>query len=228
MKAMVVFLLVLFMCAGCREEVASAGHVQTDSATNRESDVRISATSRESDERISVIEREMSNMPQKLAGKGWDTLFWGNDLAKSIVELDDRNERIHLMNRYLNSLSQLEQLLNVHRSISQAFRNYELLLEPCVAFTGEPEIAERVLEVMCNCIRLHRQEVRKWADAINSEPNRRKRVPLKNIHGCLSSEFMVFTNRIERDYFPRIKSHGLSAERHEIWRKRIDDAAGRQ
>ena len=227
MNTTIVLLLVLFLCAGCREEVANSEDVQTDSATNREREVRISVTSLESDERISVIEREMSNMPQKLTGKGWDTLFWGSDLAKSIIELDDRNERIHLMNRYLDSLSQLEPLLNVHRSISQAFRNYELLLESCVAFTGEPEIAERVLESMCDCIRLHRREVRKWADAINSEPNRRKRVPLKNIHGCLSSEFMVFTNRIERDYFPRMKSHGLPPDRHAIWRQRINDAEGR-
>jgi hypothetical protein len=42
----------------------------------------------------------------------------------------------------------------------------------------------------------------------------------------MSSYLMVFTNRIERTYFPWMKSHGLPPDRHEIWRQRINDAEG--
>ena len=239
MKTMVVLLLVLFMCAGCREEVATAGHVQTDSARNRESDVRNPATIREndvrnpatireSDERISAIEREMSNMPQKLSGTTWKTMFWGCDLIKSIMALDERDERTRLMNQYLDSVSKLAQSLHVQRDLPLAFWNYDELIGASTIFKAEPEMAERILGIMCDCVRLHRQEVEKWADAINNEPNHRKRVSMKNVHGCLNSYFMMLTNHVERTYFPRMKTHGIPPDRHETWRTRIDDAAGRQ
>ncbi len=166
-------------------------------------------------------------MPQKLSGKGWDTMFWGSDLVKGILAIDDRDERVRLMNRYLDLVSQLETSLKVQHDMPQAFRNYELLIDTCTIFEGELEISERILGIMCDCTRLHRQEVEKWASAINNEQSHRKRVQMKNVHGCLSSYFMVFTNRIERTYFPWMKSHGLPPGRHEIWRQRINDAEGR-
>ncbi len=124
-------------------------------------------------------------------------------------------------------MSQLEPSLEVKHDYTLAFRNYEELIGTCTIFEGEPEIAERILGIMCDCIRLHRQEVTKWADAIGNEPNRRNRVPLKNIYRGLSSDFMMFTNHVERTYFPWMKSHGLPPDRHEIWRQRINDAEGR-
>ena len=178
------------------------------------------------DPRVSAIEQEMSNMPQKLSGAGWKTMFWGNDLAKAIMALDDRGERIRLIDRYLDSMLELEPSLTVKDCYTLAFRNYEELIGTCTIFEGEPEIAERILGIMCDCIRLHRQEVKKWADAIESEPNRRNRVPLKNIYRGLSSDFMMFTNHIERTYFPWMKAHGLSMERHEHWRRKINTAYG--
>ena len=201
------------MCAGCREEATSVPKAQVDSSPNRKSDVRISA-----------IEREMANMPQKLAGDGWETMLWGCDLVKDIMELDDREERIRLMKRYLDSVSKVAKSIWAHRDLSLAFCNYEELIGASTIFKGEPEMAERILGIMCDSIRLHRREVQKWSDAIMNEPNRRARTPLKNIHGVLNSDFMDFTNRIERTYFPWMKSHGLPPDRHEYWRRQINDA----
>ena len=216
MKAITAFLFVMFMCAGCREEATSVRQEQTNSSATRKSD-----------ERVLEIEQEISKMPQKLAGKGWNTMFWGSDLAKGIMGLRDLNERIRLMNRYLDWMVQIQPSLIVPQNISQAFRNYELLIDASTIFEDGPEIAERILGIMCDCIQLHRQEIEKWADAIEREPNRRDRVPLKNVHGCLASDFMMFTNHVERTYFPWMKSHGLPPDRHEIWRQRINDAEGR-
>ena len=205
----------MLMCASCRDEKKSSDRAQTGTSFNRKSD-----------ERIPAIEQEMSNMPQKLSGAGWKTMLWGNDLARSIMALDDRGERIRLMNRYLDSMSELEPSLTVKNCYTLAFRNYEELIGTCTIFEGEPEIAERILGIMRDCIRLHRQEVKKWADAIENEPNRRNRVPLKNIYRGLSSDFLMFTNHIERTYFPWMKSHGLPMERHEHWRRKINAAYG--
>lgn len=216
MKTFATVLLVMLMCVGCREETTCVGRAQTGSSTNQKSN-----------ECVSAIEREMSNMPQKLSGAGWKTMLWGNNLARSIMALEGRDERIRLMNKYLDSVLQLESSLAVKDCYSLAFRNYEELIGTCTIFEDEPEIAERILVIMCDCIRLHRQEVKKWADAIDHEPNRRNRVPLKNVHGCLSSDFMMFTNHVERTYFPWMKSHGLPPDRHAIWRQRINDAEGR-
>ena len=216
MKTITAVFLVMLMGAGCRDETTSVHRAQTDPSQNQKIN-----------DRVSVIEREMLDMPQKLAGDGWETMLWGNNLARSIMALDGRDERIRLMNRYLKSISQLESSLEVKNDYSLAFRNYEELIGTCTIFEGEPEVAERILGIMCDCIRLHRQEVKKWADAIDNEPNRRNHVPLKNVHGCLSSDFMMFTNHVERTYFPWMKSHGLPPDRHEIWRQRINDAEGR-
>lgn len=216
MKTITAVLLVMFMCVGCREETTRAGRAQTGSLI-----------SRKSDERITALEQEMSNMPQKLSGAGWKTMLWGNNLARSIMALEGRDERIRLMNKYLDSVLQLESSLAVKDCYSLAFRNYEELIGTCTIFEDEPEIAERILGIMRDCIRLHRQEVEKWADAINNEPNRRNRVPLKNIYRGLASDFMMFTNHVERTYFPWMKSHGLPPDRHAIWRQRINDAEGR-
>lgn len=216
MKTISAVLLVMFMCVGCREETTRAGRAQMGSLTNRKCD-----------ERVTAIEHEMTNMPQKLTGAGWKTMLWGNNLARSIMALDSRNERIRLMNRYLDSVLQLESSLAMKDCYSLAFRNYEELIGTCTIFEDEPEIAERILGIMRDCIRLHRQEVEKWADAINNEPNHRNRVPLKNIYKGLASDFMMFTNHVERTYFPWMKSHGLPPDRHAIWRQRINDAEGR-
>ena len=215
-KTITTVLLVMLMGAGCREETTSVCRAQVDSSARRKSDGRVSA-----------IEQEMAKMPQKLAGDGWETMFWGSDLIKGIMELDDRDERIRLTKRYLNSVTKLAPYLNLQHNVPLAFCNYEELIGASTIFKDEPEVAERILVIMCDCIRLHRHEVEKWAEAINNEPDHRKRVQKKNVHGCLSSYFMVFTNRIERTYFPRMKSYGLSAGRHEIWRQRINDAEGR-
>ena len=214
-KTIIAFLFVIFMFAGCREEATSVSKAQVNSSPNRKID-----------ERVSAIKKEMSNMPQKLTGAGWKTMLWGNNLARSIMALDDRGERIHLMNRYLDSMLQLESSLKVKHDYSLAFRNYEELIGTCTIFEDEPEIAERILKIMCDCIRMHRQEVKKWADAIVNAPNRRNRVPLKNIYRGLDSDYMMFTNEVERTYFPWMKSHGLPPDRHEIWRQRINDAEG--
>ncbi len=214
-KTIIAFLFVIFMFAGCREEATSVSKAQVNSSPNRKID-----------ERVSAIKKEMSNMPQKLTGAGWKTMLWGNNLARSIMALDDRGERIRLMNRYLDSMLQLESSLKVKHDYSLAFRNYEELIGTCTIFEDEPEIAERILKIMCDCIRMHRQEVKKWADAIDNEPNRRNRVPLKNIYRGLDSDYMMFTNEVERTYFPWMKSHGLPPDRHEIWRQRINDAEG--
>ena len=215
MKTIATILSVLFICVGCRKETVSTNHAQSDLSLNRDRDVC-----------VSPIEREMTNMPQKLAGKGRNTMYWGVDLAKSIMALNDRNERFRLMNKYLDSMSSLESSLNVRQDASKALRNYELLVDASTIFEGEPEIAERILGIMCECIRLHRKEIKKWADAISRERNHRARVDMKNIHGCLSSDFMAFTNRIERTYFPWMKAHGLPSDRHEHWRRKINAAYG--
>ncbi len=183
-----------------------------------------SSPNRKSDERAAAIEREMLGMPQKLYGKGLSTKYWGIDLANSIMALDDPDERRYLMNKYFDAMSQLQSSLNERHDASQAFRNYELLIDASTAFATEPEITERVLGIMCECVRLHRREVKKLVDAILNEPNHRARVPLKNVHGCMSSYLMVFTNRIERTYFPWMKSHGLPADRHEHWRRELNAA----
>lgn len=216
MKTIIAAFFAVLMCAGCREETTSVRREQTESSA-----------SRKRDERVSAIEKEMSNMPQKLAGNGPETLFWGSDLVKDIMELDDRDERIRLMKRYLDSVSKVAKSIGAHHNLSLAFWNYEELIGASTIFKGEPEIQERILGMMCDCLRLHRHEIEKWADAINSEPNHRRRVSMKNVHGCLDSYFMMFTNHIERTYFPRMKSHGLPPDRHEIWRQRINDAEGR-
>ncbi len=216
MKTIAAVLFVMLMCTGCREEATSVRREHTNSSAYRKSD-----------ERVLAIEQEISKMPQKLSGAGWKTMLWGNNLARSIMALGDRGERIRLINRYLDSMSQLEPSLEVKHDYTLAFRNYEELIGTCTIFEGETEIAERILGIMCDCIRLHRQEVTKWADAIGNEPNRRNRVPLKNIYRGLSSDFMMFTNHVERTYFPWMKSHGLPPDRHEIWRQRINDAEGR-
>lgn len=213
MNIIVAVLLILFMCTACREEVTPPIPSQTGPTAPQKRD-----------EHISALEREMSNMPQKLAGKGWDTMFWASDLANSIMALEDANQRICLANRYLDLVSNLLPSPNMPHDLSLAFRNYELLVEACTIFKDDPVIAERVLGIMCECVRLHRREVKKWSDAIMNEPNRRARTPLKNIHGCLNSDFMVFTNRIERDYFPWMKAHGLPPDRHEHWRRQLDAA----
>ncbi len=213
MKTIVTILSVLFICAGCRKEEANTDHAQSELSV-----------SRDCDECVSPIEREMTNMPQKLVGDGCETMLWGNNLARSIMALDDRGERIRLMNRYLDSMSQLEPSLTVKNCYSLAFRNYEELIGTCTIFEDDTEVAERILGIMCKCIRLHRQEIKKWADAIMREPNHRTRVDMKNIHGCLSSDFMMFTNRVERTYFPWMKSHGLPADRHEHWRRELNAA----
>ena len=201
------------MCAGCREETPSVSKAQVDSSSNRKSDVLISA-----------IEQEMLNMPQRLAGDGWETMLWGNNLARSIMALGNRDERVRLMNRYMDSLLQLKPSLEVKHKYSLAFRNYEELIGTCTIFEDESEIAERILGIMCDCIRTHRQEVEKWAYAIDNEPNRRNRVPLKNIYRGLDSDYMMFTNEVERTYFPWMKSHGLPAERQEHWRRKLNAA----
>jgi len=206
-------ILAVLMCAGCREEKTGVNWAQTDSSPNRKSS-----------ECVSVIEQEMSNMPQKLTGAGWKTMLWGNNLARSIMALDDRGKRIRLMNRYLDSMLQLEPFLEVKHDYSLVFRNYEELIGTCTIFEDEPEIAERILKIMCDCIRIHRQEVKKWADAIDNEPNRRNRVPLKNIYRGLDSDYMMFTNHVERTYFPWMKSHGLPADRQEHWRRQLNAA----
>ena len=216
MKTIAAVLLAMLMCAGCREETTSVRREQTDSSVNQKSD-----------EHVSAIEREMLDMPQKLSGAEWKTMFWGCDLIKTIMALDERGERIRLMNLYIDSLLRLEPSLKVKHAYTLSFRNYEELIGTCTIFKDEPEIAERILGIMCDCIRLHRQEVKKWADAIDNEPNRRNRVPLKNIYRGLASDFMVFTNHVERTYFPRMKSHALPPDRHEIWRQRINDAEGK-
>lgn len=213
MKTITAVLLVMLLCAGCREETTSVRRAQTD----------LSATQKR-DERVSAIEQEMLNMPQKLSGAGWKTMFWGCDLVKAIMALDERDERIRLMNRYMDSLLQLKPSLEVKYKYSLAFRNYEELIGTCTIFKNEPEIAERILGIMCDCIRTHRQEVKKWADAIENEPNRRNRVPLKNVYRGLDSDYMMFTNHVERTYFPRMKSHGLPPDRHEYWRHQINAA----
>ena len=213
MKTISVALLVMFLCAGCREETTNVCRAQVTSSTNRKSD-----------ERVSAIEQEMSKMSQKLAGDGWETMLWGCDLIKAIMALDERDERIRLMNRYMDSLLQLKPYLEVKHKYSLALRNYEELIGTCTIFKNEPEIAERILGIMCDCIRMHRKEVKKWADAIDNEPNRRNRVPLKNIYRGLDSDYMMFTNHVERTYFPRMKSHGLPPDRHEYWRRQISDA----
>ena len=213
MNTITAILFGIFMCVGCREEATSVPKAQEDSSPNRKSG-----------ERISAIEQEMANMQQKLTGPGWETMFWGCDLVKAIMALDERDERIRLMNRYMDSLLQLESTLKVKHDYSLAFRNYEELIGSCTIFKNEPEITERILRIMCGCIRLHRQEVKKWADAIDNEPNRRNRVPLKNIYRGLDSDYLMFTNNVERDYFPRMKLHGLPPDRHEYWRRQINDA----
>lgn len=213
MKITTVVLFGILMCAGCRDETTSANQARRDSAANPKRD-----------ERVIAIEHEMANMQKKLAGKGWDTMFWASDLANSIMTLEDRDQRIRLANRYLDSVSKLVPSSDMQRDLSLVFRNYELLVEACTIFKDDHEIAERVLGIICECARLHRREVKKWSDAIMNEPNLRARVPLKNIHGCLNSYFMVFTNRIERDYFPWMKSHGLPADRHEHWRRKLNAA----
>ena len=213
MNTITAILFGIFMCVSYREEATSVPKAQVDSSPNRKSD-----------ERISAIEQEMANMSQKLKGKGWSTEYWGIDLANSIMALDDRNERFRLMNKFLDAIVLLESSLSVRPDPSNAFRNYELLVESCTIFKDDPEIAERVMRIICDCVRLHRREVQKWSDAIMNEPNRRARTPLKNIHGVLNSDFMDFTNRIERDYFPWLKSHGLPPDRHEYWRRQINDA----
>ena len=143
------------------------------------------------------------------------------------MALEDRSERVRLMNKYLDSMSYLEPSLEIKHDYTLAFRNYEELIGTCTIFEDEPEITERILGAMCDCIRLHKQEVKKWADAIGNEPNNRNRVPLKNIYRGLASDFMMFTNHVERTYFPWMKSHGLPPDRHEIWRQRINDAEGK-
>ena len=213
MNTITAILFGIFMCVGCRGEATSVPKAQVDSSPNRKSD-----------ERISAIEQEMANMPQKLKGKGWSTEYWGIDLANSIMALDDRNERFRLMNKFLDAIVLLKSSLSVRPDPSNAFRNYELLVESCTIFKDDPEIAERVMRIICDCVRLHRREVQKWSDAINNEQNHRKRVSMKNVHGCLDSYFMMFTNEVERTYFPRMKSHGLPPDRHEYWRRQISDA----
>lgn len=215
MKRIILVLLVLLMCGGCRKETIGENQARQDSSANREAN-----------ERSFAIECEMTNMPQKLKGNGWDTMYWGVDLVKSIMALDDQNERTRLSNRYLDLMSQLMPSLNMRRDCSLAFYNYESMMESCAILAKEPEIAERVLGIMCECIYMHRWEIEKWADAINREPNYRARVPMKNIHGCLRSDFLMFTNRIERTYFPFIKSHGLHPDREGHWRRQVNAAYG--
>ena len=212
-KTMVVALLVVLMFAGCHDETTCANMVRQEVSANRKRD-----------ERVISIASEITNMPQKLDGKGLTTKYWGIDLAKSIMALDDRDERFRLINKCLDAMSHLVSALNVRQDASHAFRNYELLIDASTILAKEPEITERVLGIICECVRLHRREVKKWSDAIKNEPNRRARTPMKNIHGCLNSYFMVFTNRIERDYFPWMKAHGLPPDRHEHWRRQLDAA----
>ena len=213
MKMITFFPLVLLMSAGCHDEATGTNQVQQDSTPNPKRD-----------ERVIAIECEMTNMLQKLKGKGWSTKHWGIELANSIMALEERDERFRLTNKCLDAMSQLAFALNARPDPSHAFRNYELLIDASTIFAKEPKSMERVLGIMCECVRLHRREVKKWSDAIMNEPNRRARTPLKNIHGCLNSDFMVFTNRIERDYFPWMKAHGLPPDRHEHWRRQLDAA----
>ena len=219
-KMTTMVLLAILVCAGCREETTGAGQVSQVPSPNQYD----SPHDQKRDERVIAIECEMTNMPQKLAGDGWETMLWGCDLVKDIMELDDREERIRLMKRYLDSVSKVAKSIWAHRDLSLAFCNYEELIGASTIFKGEPEMAERILGIMCDSIRLHRREVQKWSDAINNEQNHRKRVSMKNVHGCLDSYFMMFTNEVERTYFPRMKSHGLPPDRHEYWRRQINDA----
>ena len=105
-----------------------------------------------------------------------------------------------------------------------AFYSYEFMMDSCTVFGNEPGMVDRFFEIICECVHMHRREIQKWSDAINNEPNRRARVPLKNIHAGYATYFTVFTNRIERDYFPWMKSHGLPAERQEHWRRKLNAA----
>ena len=219
-KMTTMVLLAILVCAGCREETTGAGQVSQVPSPNQYD----SPHDQKRDERVIAIECEMTNMPQKLSGAGWKTMLWGNNLARSIMALDERDERMRLMNRYMDSLLQLKPSLEVKQKYSLAFSNYEELIGTCTIFEDESEIAERILRIMCDCIRMHRQEVKKWADAIGNEPNRRNRVPLKNIYRGLDSDYMMFTNEVERTYFPWMKSHGLPPDRHEYWRRQINDA----
>ena len=219
-KMTTMVLLAILVCAGCREETTGAGQVSQVPSPNQYD----SPHDQKRDERIIAIECEMTNMPRKLKGRGWDTMCWGVNLARSIKALDDRDERSRLMNLYFDSMIRLMTSLNSRKGDSLAFYNYEYMMESCLVFSDDPEIAERVMRIICDCVRLHRREVQKWSDAIMNEPNRRARTPLKNIHGVLNSDFMDFTNRIERDYFPWLKSHGLPPDRHEYWRRQINDA----
>ena len=93
MKTIIVVLLALVTCAGCRDETTGTNQVQQDFAPNSKSD-----------ERVIAIECEITNMPQKLEGKGWSTMHWGIDLANSIMALDDRDERFRLINKCLDAM----------------------------------------------------------------------------------------------------------------------------
>ena len=205
--------LALFICVGCGDEKIDANRVRERTP----GDQKIGSY-------VSAVEQELESMPQKLEGGGWTTMHWSVGLAKSINALEDCNERNRLTHKLLDAMSQLLACVTKSHDCSMAFCNYESMMEACMIFADDPEISERFLDIMCDCIRIHDKEVKKWADAISNEPNRRARIPMKNIHGCLASYFEYFTNQIERTYFPWMKEHGLPAERHEHWRRKLNAA----
>ena len=215
MKAITAFLLVMFLCAGCREETTSVHREQTNSSANRKSD-----------ERALAIEQEMSKMPQKLDGKGNSAEEWGHDIAYAIRTNDDPVARRRLSNLYVNKLEQMRVLDGAPSDWAKRLYNYRHVLMSVDSLQRELDDAEVPFKLMLYCIRQYDDAIKRVRSLEPTEAT-----GSKTWHGSttklareLQDDFMVFSGFLKNLYMPTAAKLRLTEDRYEFWMKEIGKA----
>lgn len=240
----VITMLVAVVCAGCRDEAgrepehgASGNVAPRGAVVETEKDQcrqvpDMGENGRESehiasdkvDPRVAAVEAEIGKCRQMLDVGGWNAAIWSSSVAKSILALDDAGQQKRLVDAYLAHLAALDPLTDAHKAISTSLFNYSMMLDAYLLLYKFPDAEEKLFGLMCRCIRLYRTEINNLTVEVEGKPASRHRLDLKHERMCMTGDLKMFSNYVERTYFPWALSHGMPKARHDHWRSTFLDA----
>ena len=240
----VITMLVAVVCAGCRDEAgrepehgASGNVAPRGAVVETEKDQcrqvpDMGENGRESehiasdkvDPRVAAVEAEIGKCRQMLDVGGWNAAIWSSSVAKSILALDDAGQQKRLVDAYLAHLAALDPLTDSHKAISTSLFNYSMMLDAYLLLYKFPDAEEKLFGLICRCVRLYRTAINNFAAEVEGKAASPRRLATKHEGEFMMKDLNMYSNYVDRTYFPWALSHGMPKARHDQWRSMFLDA----
>ena len=240
----VVTILVAVVCAGCRDEARrEPEHVASDNVTSRiavveaekgkrRQELDVGNAGRETepiasnnvDPRVAAVEAEMGKCRQMLDVGGWNAGIWSRSVAKSILALDDASQQKRLIDAYLAHLAALDPVADTRKSASTALFNYSMMLDVYSSLYKFPDAEEKLFGLICRCVRLYRTAINNFAAEVEGKAASPRRLAIKHEGEFMMKDLNMYSNYVERTYFPWALSHGMPKARYDHWRNTFLDS----